>query len=68
MKLRYLPRATLRPVARKPGTNIPAVSIGARIGYWPCLKAPFIQVSLALWHIELWVGYPSLKQIESGDA
>lgn len=35
------------------------LTLGIRIGYWPCLKAPFIQVAVWAWRIEFWYGLPS---------
>jgi hypothetical protein len=32
---------------------------GARLGYWPCLRAPFIRFDVATWIIEVWYGLPS---------
>jgi len=31
-------------------------AFGIRVGYWPCLKAPFVQVALFRWRIEVWYG------------
>ena len=42
----------------------PHVALGARIGYWPCLKAPYVQASFFLWRIEVWYGYPSYWKAE----
>lgn len=45
-----------------------AWALGARIGYWPCLKAPFIQISMLFWVIEIWHGYADREQFVAGDA
>lgn len=29
------------------------LSIGFRVGYWPCIYAPFIQVAIIYWKIEV---------------
>jgi hypothetical protein len=66
-QLRWKPRLMVRPVeARSPG-GWPVFSFGFRVGIWPCLRAPFLQLSLGLWHVDAWIGYPSLKQVEGGD-
>jgi hypothetical protein len=39
-----------------------ALNYGLRVGYWPCLRAPFIQIAFHKWLVELWFGYPSYKQ------
>jgi len=44
-----------------------AIGFGFRIGYWPCLRAPYVQVSFLFWHAELWHGYPSKEQIQRDD-
>jgi hypothetical protein len=38
------------------------ISIGVRLGYYPCLKAPFIQFTLWSWCIDFWYGLPSVRQ------
>ena len=35
------------------------LAYGLRLGYWPCLKAPYIQVAFHRWRFELWFGLPS---------
>jgi hypothetical protein len=45
-----------------------AMSLGARIGYWPCLKAPFVQLSLIFWVIDIWHGIADKGSFEKGDA
>ena len=37
------------------------VSFGFRIGYWPCLKAPYIQIVFAGWRCDFWYGLPSYR-------
>jgi hypothetical protein len=29
---------------------------GLRIGYWPCVKGPYLQVAFAIWRADLWHG------------
>lgn len=36
-----------------------AWSFGIRAGYWPCLKAPFVNIEFATWRIDMWHGLPS---------
>jgi hypothetical protein len=42
-----------------------AQSYGVRVGYWPCLKAPFICVDFHMWRLELWHGLPSHRYTEA---
>lgn len=37
------------------------VAFGVRLGYWPCLQAPFLQVNFWTWRAEVWYGYESYK-------
>ena len=37
------------------------VSFGFRLGYWPCLKAPYLQIVFAGWRCDFWWGLPSYK-------
>lgn len=46
---------------RKAIDNTFVFSIGFRFGYWPCLKAPFIQFHLLFWVFEVWYGSVSYK-------
>lgn len=34
-------------------------AFGARVGYWPCVKAPHITVSFLFWRVDVWCGLPS---------
>jgi hypothetical protein len=38
------------------------VGYGLKIGYWPCQRAPFIQLAFHHWRFELWYGLPSYKE------
>lgn len=38
-----------------------AFYVGLRVGYYPCLDAPFVQLALAYWRFEFWYGLPSYK-------
>ena len=33
-----------------------ALSFGMRFGYWPCLKAPFVQLAVGPYLVDLWFG------------
>jgi hypothetical protein len=35
---------------------------GPRVGYWPCLEAPVLQISLGKHIFEFWYGLPSYKE------
>ena len=39
-----------------------AIGYGLKLGYWPCLRAPFVQISFYCWVFEVWYGLPSYKQ------
>ena len=54
-------RFTCRRLKASPEGN-PGFSIGLRLGYWPCLKAPYIQLSFLLWRLSLWFGLESYKK------
>lgn len=41
-----------------------SLGYGVRVGYWPCLKAPYIQVAWHRWRLELWYGLPSYQDDE----
>lgn len=34
---------------------------GVRFGYWPCLSAPFLDVSWGKWRVRVWHGACSYK-------
>lgn len=38
-----------------------AQSIGVRLGYWPCLKAPFVALDLGSVRVDIWFGLPGYK-------
>lgn len=35
--------------------------MGLCFGYWPCLRAPFVQVGIGLKTLDVWFGLPSYK-------
>ncbi len=37
----------------------PVLAFGMRVGYWPCLRAPFISLSLWNLRIDVWHGLAS---------
>lgn len=37
--------------------GVPVHAYGARAGYWPCIKGWFVQITFAIWRIEIWYGY-----------
>lgn len=54
----WRPRGLIRRTKqREDGRH--AQSFGARVGYWPCLRAPFISLYFGSRVFEAWVGYPS---------
>lgn len=36
-------------------------AIGARVGYWPCLHAPFVQLAIGSYRLDVWHGLPSYR-------
>ena len=36
--------------------------LGAKVGYWPCLKGPFASVSFGFRRLDLWYGLPPTWQ------
>jgi hypothetical protein len=42
-----------------------ALGYGVRIGYWPCLRGPYVQLAFHCWRLELWYGLPSYKHEEA---
>jgi hypothetical protein len=44
------------------------ICFGIRVGYWPCLLAPYVQLAFWKWRLDIWHGLPSLAQVEKGDA
>ena len=35
------------------------IGFGLRVGYWPCLRAPFLQISMGVYNLDIWWGGPS---------
>jgi len=53
-------RFMVRPHRRSPEGK-PVVSFGLRVGYWPCLEAPFLSLEIGAVSLDLWFGLPSLR-------
>lgn len=53
-------RLQSRQLKRRPD-GARAFGFGVRIGYWPCLLAPYLQLTVLFWQIDLWHGTPSYK-------
>jgi hypothetical protein len=51
-------RTAIRAGKRSPEGRY-ALAYGLRIGYWPCLRAPYVQLAFHRWRIEAWYGLPS---------
>jgi hypothetical protein len=47
--------------SRQSKTGRHAQSLGLRLGYWPCLGAPFIGVDVGSWRVEVWWGLPGYR-------
>lgn len=53
-------RVGVRRTTQSPeGTHV--IRYGVCFGYWPCLRAPFIQLSFGTRTIEVWHGLPSYQ-------
>lgn len=48
--------------SRVSATGKHAFSVGIRLGYWPCLKAPFVAIDLGTRRLEVWHGLRSYKK------
>ena len=48
--------------ANKSGFQV--IYFGARIGWYPCLKGPFIQLAFFKKRFEVWYGLPSYQHAE----
>lgn len=46
---------------RRSDSGVTALGFGVRIGYWPCLKAPYVQFAVAFWRLDVWHGLPSYR-------
>lgn len=54
-------RCTIRETHRN--GNLVTKAFGLAIGYWPCLRAPYIQITVWTRRIEFWYGHPSYKTL-----
>lgn len=54
-------RALVRDNARRADGNR-ILKIGISFGYWPCLRAPFIQFNVGVKTVDVWFGLPSNKE------
>lgn len=61
MKIKYKLYLQLNPTKTKPNTNKRVLRFGLSVGWWPCLKAPFIQVGIGTNVIDIWFGLPSYR-------
>jgi len=55
----WRPRAMVRPTNSQPLTGRRVTEFGLRVGFWPCLKAPFVTVTFWRWRFDMWLGLPS---------
>lgn len=44
----------LRRTKTKPGTSEQVLHFGVRVGWWPCLRSPFVEVALGPWTCAIW--------------
>lgn len=50
--------AQARPMKKSPG-GVRSFGVGLRVGYWPCLCAPYVQITVLFWRLDVWFGLPS---------
>jgi hypothetical protein len=68
LEQRYAPTHHFRAAIRAGKRNAAgkyALGYGLRVGYWPCLEAPYVQVAFHRWRIEAWFGLPSYSTAAS---
>jgi hypothetical protein len=51
----------MRRRTNKSPAGASVLMLGMRIGYWPCLKAPFVQLTFWCWLFDIWYGEKSYK-------
>ncbi len=49
------PRASARRLKSSPDGR-PQYALGLRLGYWPCVGGPYLQVALGPWSVSVWFG------------
>lgn len=55
------PRAMIRRTARRPSDGRPSIKLGLAAGYWPCLRAPYLQIYMGTVILDLWFGLKGNK-------
>lgn len=43
-----------RTLTREDGVH--AKGFGGYVGYWPCVRGPFIQIRFWIWRVSVWYG------------
>lgn len=38
-----------------------SLGFGGRLGYWPCLNAPYVHFAFAKWRFDFWYGLPGYR-------
>lgn len=51
----------IRDTLRGSDNNKQVFRVGICVGYWPCLLAPFLQISVGKKTIDIWFGMPSYR-------
>ena len=46
----------VRRTAQRPADGRHSLKLGLAAGYWPCLRAPYLQISLGTRIIDIWYG------------
>lgn len=44
-------------VNKESATGRPTWALGGRVGYWPCVQGPFLQLTAGRKHLSVWWGY-----------
>ena len=60
-------RAQRRRLANSP-SGVQSWGFGLRVGYWPCLRACYVQATIAAWHFDVWFGDPADVKVRASQA
>jgi hypothetical protein len=50
------------------GSKLAARSFGVKFGYWPCFRAPFIEIAIDKRRYAAWYGYSGYAEAEAAGA
>lgn len=60
--VQWRPRGQVRRLKRS-ADGRQSLGVGVRVGYWPCLNAPYVHLTLGPWRVEGWIGLPSYQAV-----